>query len=104
MRPPFTMVIGTERDELNFTRTEPGEIGMKEWDPISLRKENVILAFEQMLAPDAIVQLGNRVIRQCNSGWRSRTSVSPRPRRRNFIFATMAPNSAFVVSDEGVPV
>lgn len=64
LRPHFTVVIGTERDELNFTRTEPGEIGMKTWDPIKFTQGSVILAFEQMLTPDAIVQLGNRVVRQ----------------------------------------
>ena len=52
---------------------------MKKWDPIKVKEGNVILAFKLMLTPDAIVQLGNRVIRQCNSRWMSRTSVSPRP-------------------------
>jgi hypothetical protein len=99
LHPHFTVVIGTERDELNCTRTERGEIRMKKWDPIKFTQRNVILAFEQMLTPDAIVQLGNRVIRQYNPRWTSRTSVSPRPRRRNFILATMAPNGAFVASN-----
>ena len=96
LRPHFTVGIGTERDELNFTSTERGEIGMKKWDPIKFTQGDVILAFEQMLTPDASVQLGNRVIRQYNPRWMSRTSVSPRSRRRNFILATMAPNTGFV--------
>lgn len=96
LRPHFTVVIGAERDELNFTRTKRGGIGMKKRDPIKFTQGNVILAFEQMLTPDASVQLGNRVIRQYNPRWMSRTSVSPRSRRRNFILATMAPNAGFV--------
>ena len=69
---------------------------MKKRDPIKFTQGNVILAFEQMLTPDASVHLGNRVIRQYNPRWMSRTSVSPRSRRRNFILATMAPNAGFV--------
>ena len=67
LRPHVTVIIGTERNEVHSGRTEPGEIRMKKWDPITFTQGSVVLAFDGMLTNDVIVQLGNRAVRQNNA-------------------------------------
>ena len=67
LRPHFTVVIGTERNEVHSGRAELGEIRMKKWDPITFTQGSVVLAFDVMLTNDVIVQLGNRAVRQNNA-------------------------------------
>jgi uncharacterized protein YpbB len=67
LHPHFTVVIGTERYEVHSRQTQVGEIWMKKWDPIEFAQGVVVLAFDQMLTQDVIVQLGNRGFRQSNS-------------------------------------
>ena len=67
LRPHFTVVIGTERNEVHSRRTEPGEIWMKKWDPTTFTQGSVVLAFDRILTHDVIVQLGNWVVQQNNA-------------------------------------
>jgi hypothetical protein len=65
--PHIMVVIGTERNEVRARQTPVGEIWMKKWDPNLFAEGVVILAFDEMLTPDAIVQLSNRAFRQSNA-------------------------------------
>jgi hypothetical protein len=68
VHPHFTVVIGAEDNEVHSRRTrDGGEIWMKEWDPAVFVQGVVILAFDEMLTHDVIVQLSNRALRQSNA-------------------------------------
>ena len=67
LHPRFTFVIGAEANEVHSRRTQADEIWMKKWHPIMFAQGVVVLAFDQMLTRDVIVQLANRAIRQNNA-------------------------------------
>jgi hypothetical protein len=67
LHPQLRVVIGAERNEVHSVRTQVGEIWMKKWDPITFAQGVVVLAFDQMLTHDVIVQLGDRGFHQSNA-------------------------------------
>jgi hypothetical protein len=67
LHPRFTVVIGAEANEVHSRRTQAGEIWMKKWDPIIFAQGVVLLAFDEMLTRDVILQLAHRACRQSNA-------------------------------------
>jgi hypothetical protein len=67
LHPHFTVVIGAERNEVHSRRIPVGEIWMRKWDPIVFAQGVVVLAFDQMLTRDVMMQLANRAFRQSNA-------------------------------------
>jgi hypothetical protein len=67
LHPHFTVVIGAERNEVRTKLSPTDEIWMKKWDPMVFAEGVVVLAFDQMLSRDVIMQLGNRAFRQTNA-------------------------------------
>jgi hypothetical protein len=67
LHPRFTVVIGAEANEVHSRRTQADEIWMKKWNPMMFAQGVVVLAFDQMLTRDVIVQLANRAFRQSNA-------------------------------------
>jgi len=66
----FTVVIGTERNEAyaQHSVAHAGhEIRMKKWDPTVFAEGIVVIAFDELLTPDMIMQLGNRAVRYSNA-------------------------------------
>lgn len=63
LRPRFTVVIGADHDEVHG-RTE---IWLKQWNPVMFTEGVVVLAFDQVLTPDAIKQMGQKAARQVNA-------------------------------------
>lgn len=64
LHPHFTVVIGTDHDEIFSRRAEADEIWLKKWDPVVFAQGVVFLAFDQMLTSDVLLQLSNRAVRQ----------------------------------------
>jgi hypothetical protein len=70
LHPRFTVVIGTERNEVHTAGLQADhgfEIWMKKWNPTVFAQGVVVVAFDQMLTRDVITQLGNRAIRYSNA-------------------------------------
>ena len=59
LRPRFTVVIGTDHNEVRGT----SEIWLKQWNPAMFTEGVVVLAFEQVLTPDAIKQMEEEAVR-----------------------------------------
>ena len=70
--PHFTLVIGTDRNEvrnigqMNDAQGDP-EIRMKKWNPILFAQGVVILSFDKILTSDVVTQLSKRAIRYSNT-------------------------------------
>lgn len=64
LHPHFTVVVGTDHDEIFSRRAQSDEIWMKKWNPVLFSQGVVFLAFDQMLTPDVLVQLSSRAVRQ----------------------------------------
>ena len=67
LHPRFTVVVGAEADQVHSRRIQAGEIWMKKWDPTMFAQGVVVLAFDEMLTRDVILQLTNRALRQSNA-------------------------------------
>jgi hypothetical protein len=63
LHPHFTVVIGTDRNEVHSRRMQGEEIWMKKWDPITFAEGVVVLSFDEMLTHDVIAQLSNKGLR-----------------------------------------
>src|SRR5215470_1269864 len=59
LRPRFTVIIGTDHNEVHGR----SEIWLKQWNPAVFTEGVVVLAFSQILTPDAIKQMGERAVR-----------------------------------------
>lgn len=59
LRPRFTVIIGTDHNEVHGR----SEIWLKQWNPAMFAEGVVVLAFEHVLTPDAIKQMGERAVR-----------------------------------------
>ena len=59
LRPRFTVIIGTDHNEVHGT----SEIWLKQWNPALFTEGVVVLAFEQVLTPDGIKQMGEEAVR-----------------------------------------
>jgi hypothetical protein len=59
LHPRFTVIIGTDHNEVHGR----SEIWLKQWNPAVFTEGVVVLAFEQVLTPDTIKQLGERAVR-----------------------------------------
>jgi hypothetical protein len=72
LHPRFTVVIGADRNEVRgmfhgIQISGKAEIWMKKWNPMIFAQGVVVLAFDQILTPDVIAQLGSRVIHLSNA-------------------------------------
>lgn len=63
LRPRFTVIIGTDHNEVHGR----SEIWLKQWNPALFTEGVVVLAFEEVLTPDAIKQMGERAVRYTDS-------------------------------------
>jgi len=63
IHPRFAVIVGTDLNEVHG-RTE---IWLKQWDPAIFVEGVVVLAFNQVLTPDRIKQLGSRALRYSNA-------------------------------------
>ena len=63
LRPRFTVIIGTDHDEVHG-RTE---IWLKRWNPAVFTEGVVVLAFNQVLTPDAIKHMGEKAVLYTNA-------------------------------------
>ena len=59
LRPRFTVIIGTDHNEVHSR----SEIWLKRWNPALFAEGVVVLAFEQVLTPDGIKQMGEEAVR-----------------------------------------
>jgi hypothetical protein len=70
LHPHFTVVIGAEGNMVRQENTETHvgyELWLKEWNPAMFAEGVVVLAFNQMLTPNRIKQLGDRAVRFNNA-------------------------------------
>jgi hypothetical protein len=70
LRPHFTVVIGTDRDEVHSggMKVDGGlEIWMKKWDSSVFAEGVVVLAFQQLLTQDVVKRLKRQAIRSSNA-------------------------------------
>jgi len=72
LHPHFTVVIGADRNEVRNQSPDRkalavNEIWMKKWDPMVFAEGVVAVAFNQLLTPDVIMQLGNSAVRYSNA-------------------------------------
>jgi hypothetical protein len=73
LHPHFTLVIGADRNEVRGDKVQgnqvPGnaEIWMKKWNPTLFAQGVVVVAFNELLTPDLIMELGNRAVRYNNA-------------------------------------
>lgn len=63
LHPHFTVIIGADRDEILLRK----EIRMRAWNPTMFAQGVVVLAFDQVLTDDVIVQLATRAVRHSNA-------------------------------------
>ena len=61
LHPRFTVVLGTEHDEL-YEAHGKTEMWLTKWDPAMFAQGVVMLAFHQLLTTDAIQQLAKRAV------------------------------------------
>ena len=67
VHPHFTVIIGTKVDEVHSNRSQLAEIWMTKWDPVVFAQGAVVIAFDQMLTRDLILQLGKRALRESSA-------------------------------------
>src|SRR5271169_6278974 len=68
LHPHFRVIIGADSNEVRGivhgdANNGKTEIWMKKWNPRIFAQAVVVIAFDQVLTPDVIVQLGDRAIR-----------------------------------------
>ena len=59
LRPRFTVILATDHNEVHGQ----SEIWLKQWNPTVFTEGVVVLAFDQVLTPKAIKQMGERAVR-----------------------------------------